>query len=200
MADNEQDMSRAKTLLYEATTHHWAHAEQIRWTLLSNFLVAASILLLSWAALFVPANGNSQLVLISLCIGGIVLSLTWLGLGKRANAFVNIYNELGKVLEIPCGASITGPFMKADEYRNDTKSKAIRCLRTGNIVVGVPVLFLALFVTLAVVTLSVSSQAVKGDIIEGFDFSGPFGVYTGVYLPPSEVDSPNSSERFQTGE
>ena len=167
---------------------------------MSNFLVAASILLLTWAALFVPANGNSQLVLFSLCIGGIILSLTWLGLVKRANAFVNIYNKLGKELEEPCGASIPGPFRKADEYRNDTSSRAVRWLRTGNIVVGVPVLFLALFVILTVVTLLVSSQAVKGDNIERFDFSGPFGAYTGVYLPPSEVDSPNSSERFQTGE
>jgi hypothetical protein len=41
--------------VYSAISQHWVHSEQTRWTLLSNFLTANSILLLAWATIFADA-------------------------------------------------------------------------------------------------------------------------------------------------
>jgi hypothetical protein len=38
--------------LYQAASEQWAHAEQIRWTLLYNYLTASMILLLAWTTVF----------------------------------------------------------------------------------------------------------------------------------------------------
>jgi len=56
MPSEKQSMDRTTplntdTVIYQLTSQHWAHAEQIRWTLLHNLRVANTILLLAWAAI-----------------------------------------------------------------------------------------------------------------------------------------------------
>jgi hypothetical protein len=38
--------------VYTATTDHWIHAEETRWSLLYNYCMASSILLIAWAEVF----------------------------------------------------------------------------------------------------------------------------------------------------
>jgi len=70
----------ADTVVYHVTSQHWAHAEQIRWTLLYNPLVAYTILLLAWAATFATNTrpAGAWLPLTSLSFGGLCVSLLWI--------------------------------------------------------------------------------------------------------------------------
>jgi hypothetical protein len=62
--------------VYQAASQHWAHAEQIRWTLLYNYLMASTILLLAWATIF-GAQSSGQVrhsILAALAAAGAGLS------------------------------------------------------------------------------------------------------------------------------
>jgi hypothetical protein len=48
-SDRTEALSRVNTL-YEVASHHWVHGEQMRWTILYNFLAGNTILLLAWAS------------------------------------------------------------------------------------------------------------------------------------------------------
>jgi len=50
--------SATSNTLYQTASQHWIHAEQVRWTLLNNFLMAATILLLAWAAVYAGGSGT----------------------------------------------------------------------------------------------------------------------------------------------
>jgi hypothetical protein len=77
------------TVIYQVTSQHWAHAEQIRWTLLYNLLVANTILLLAWAAIFATnmRPAGAWLTLTCLSFVGLCVSLLWIFLQRRANGF-----------------------------------------------------------------------------------------------------------------
>ncbi len=73
--------------IYQIANDQWAHAEQLRWTVLYNFLVGNTILLLGWAAVFAINASSSTKTgsLVVFCVGGFCLSLAWFGLGVRAS-------------------------------------------------------------------------------------------------------------------
>ena len=109
----------ALRLAYQAASDHWTHAEQVRWTLLYNFLMAITILLLAWAAVAgaTVEPSSKRLVLLVLCIGGFSLSLVWFSLALRAGRFVNHYAEFGRSLESN-HLNVEGPFRSAEAFRN----------------------------------------------------------------------------------
>jgi len=143
----------ANAIVYQVTSQHWAHAEQIRWTLLYNLLVANTILLLAWAAIFATNTRPAQawLPLTSLSVGGLCLSLLWIFLQSRANGFSMMYTSLGQEVEKFLPAN-KGPFLAAKEYRN--KLKGIRALvQMHRVLVGVPCLFVLLFLVLCILSI-----------------------------------------------
>jgi protein-S-isoprenylcysteine O-methyltransferase Ste14 len=90
------DVSGEKqSVVYQVTSQHWAHAEQIRWTLLYNLLVANTILLLAWAAIFATTvrPPGARVILVGLCVVGLLVSLLWVFLERRANGFSLMYTR-----------------------------------------------------------------------------------------------------------
>lgn len=86
--------------MYQAAAQHWAHAEQVRWTLLYNYLMANTILLLGWATVFVSSDGpRNWIASVALCIAGAVIGFVWIAAGMRASDFVDMYGKLGKSFE-----------------------------------------------------------------------------------------------------
>jgi hypothetical protein len=100
------DEASVEQAVYSAASQQWVHAEQMRWTILYNFLVGNTILLVAWsqlfAALLAPSNVHAvglNIVLIGFCGIGIGGSIVWIFLGLRANRFSQQYFEAGLRLE-----------------------------------------------------------------------------------------------------
>ena len=91
--DPTRSPSDSQAVVYQVASQHWAHAEQIRWTLLYNYLMASTILLLAWATVFASSVNARRLVLLALSVAGVVLSSVWVALGARATSFVRAYER-----------------------------------------------------------------------------------------------------------
>jgi hypothetical protein len=156
----EMPMSDPKdnvTASYEATVSHWTHAEDTRWSLLSNYFTGSSILILAWAALFTSQAPYRRLVSTILAIGGVLISFLWAGLSHRANGFVRIYSELGMRLEreLVKDLKATGnnpdpwfPFNTAENYRSALNRPA-RYITSRFTVVSVPLVFALIYAIFA---------------------------------------------------
>ena len=85
--------------VYSVISEHWVHSEQIRWTLLSNFLTANSILLVAWATIYVadgrPPPWARTCVLVAFASAGLFLSLVWVGIVLRSSKFVKMHIDFG---------------------------------------------------------------------------------------------------------
>ncbi len=104
--------------LYEVLAQHWAHAEQLRWTLLYNYSMASTILLLAWAAVFVSkACGGKRVILLAFSIAGLLVSVLWLVLQYRANGFVHMYEVAAMETERSLAPSRLGSFLHSARYR-----------------------------------------------------------------------------------
>src|SRR5215470_14009669 len=82
----------ATSKLYAVASDHWIHGEQMRWTILYNFLVGNTILLVAWATLFVgllqnPKSVGLKVVQIASCVLGFLGGIVWAMLEIRANRF-----------------------------------------------------------------------------------------------------------------
>jgi len=134
--------------VYERTTQHWAHAEQIRWTLLYNYLMASTILLLAWSTIFAGSCTGKRLVLIALSASGVFLSLLWVALGARATGFVTMYEEIGRAAELALGVP-GGPFAKAHQHRSSIRGASFKQIAWAApswfVLRCVPLLFFALY-------------------------------------------------------
>ena len=74
---SSRDDTDVISTLYEVLAQHWAHAEQLRWTLLYNYSMACTILLLAWAAVFVSAPGcGKRLILLTFSIAGFLEAIS----------------------------------------------------------------------------------------------------------------------------
>jgi hypothetical protein len=145
------------TAAYAAASQQWIHAEQMRWTILNNFLVGNTILLVAWSTLFVAlVEGvhavGLNIVLIGFCGVGMAGSVVWAFLELRANRFADKYFEAGLALEqgpgpVPQEPNVRGPFWIAHQHRSDG------LLKTHKVVVGVPIVFAAIYVALLIVSI-----------------------------------------------
>lgn len=159
-SEHSEDPSHAAWVaLYQTASQQWAHAEQIRWTLLYNYLMASTILLLAWSAVFASSSDSPEkiMVLVLLSLGGAGLSGIWVALGLRATGFVRRYAETGLVLETAFieTAGITppnSPFVVAREHRDNVTGLA-RQASSAIVLWIVPAVFLLIYVTLAWVSV-----------------------------------------------
>lgn len=141
--------------LYQTASQQWIHAEQIRWALLYNYLMASTILLLAWAAVFASANSDpiGQRILAALAVGGVLLSGLWVALGVRAAGFVHAYRVAGNNLEqelIGAFGLSTGnaPFAVANNHRRTVAGLA-KAAESARVLWLVPTVFLFLYILLA---------------------------------------------------
>ena len=150
------DSEASDQVIYQIVAQHWAHSEQIRWTLLYNFLVASTILLLAWSTIFASTTypKGRTAVLILFCLAGFSLSVVWTALGSRGSSFVDMYSGLGRRLEVEItGQQLNrGAFQTAEKHRQTIKGIA-RWVRTRLVMVVVPILFAGLYTVLGIVSV-----------------------------------------------
>lgn len=116
---SSRDHTDAISTLYEVLAQHWAHAEQPRWTLLYNYSMASTILLLAWAAVFVSGPSvRKRLILLTFSIAGFLVTMLWLVLQIRANGFVHMYESAARQTELSLAPSCSGSFRSSENYRN----------------------------------------------------------------------------------
>jgi hypothetical protein len=148
------DVSSEKPLVvYQVTSQHWAHAEQIRWTLLYNLLVTNTILVLAWAAIFSTSTRTvtTRMALICLCVVGAVVSSLWVFLERRANGFSRRYTELGQEVEKSLRVD-RGPFQAAESHRGKLEGFTAHT-QTYIVLTAVPGLFVVLFLVLVILSI-----------------------------------------------
>jgi hypothetical protein len=152
MLDQPSDHADA---IYAAASQQWIHAEQMRWTILNNFLVWNTILLVAWSTLFValissPHSLGLKIVLIGFSGVGFGGSIVWVFLELRANRFSEQYFETGLKLErllLTDGNKLNGPFGISAQHRSQGSVK------THRVVVTVPIVFAAICLALLVVSI-----------------------------------------------
>lgn len=144
--------------LYQVAAQHWAHAEQIRWTLLYNYLMASTLLLLAWATVFTCSQPWRQPVLIALAGTGVAVSGVWVALGARASSFVTMYTDLGRSIESvtqnKCSLSnnLIGPFSAANVHRHNIGGIA-RLAPSWLVLLVIPGQFVILYFGLVLVSI-----------------------------------------------
>lgn len=150
VAPGDHDRDDARTI-YTAGSSHWIHADQMRWTILYNFLVGNTILLVAWSTLFAallqkPSSLGVRIVLIGLCLVGLIGSLVWFLLEGRANRFSEKYFQAGLRLERQLQpGDLKGPFATNEQERTQGRVK------THVVVIAVPLTFALIYVGLLLV-------------------------------------------------
>jgi hypothetical protein len=115
-----------RTSAYQVLNQHWMHSEQIRWTVVYNFLVANSILILAWATAFFSQSRERFKfhLLLLLCATGCVLSFFWTSIAMRSNSFVRFYSQKGREAEKMFPEGAPRPFQTAEGHRDGLPGKA----------------------------------------------------------------------------
>lgn len=87
--------------VYSAFVQLVMHAESTSWNRFYNYLMATTILILSWATLFTndPDKTSPKIILISICLIGIISGVLWAALGYRGRRFLNEYSNAGANIE-----------------------------------------------------------------------------------------------------
>lgn len=153
MQGSESPEEQRLRVAYEAATKHWIHAEETRWTLLYNYFMGSSILLIAWATIFTSHSTGRTPLLAALASCGCVVSVLWIFLANRASGFVQMYSRLGEDLETSLAKktnaepNFPSPFIKATKYR-DELSGISRLFTSSRAVVVVPALFAILYLIL----------------------------------------------------
>lgn len=135
--------------LYPIWCEQWARAVQVRWSTLFQLLLANTLMVLGWSALFagVFRGGASQTALLAVSITGFLLSAIWLFVSDRSNGFVAMYAQHARDAE----GDRLGPFKARDAHRALLQGLS-GAMRTSRIVIGVPLVFLLLFFVLIVLS------------------------------------------------
>jgi len=120
--ENQKD-DELYRLAYEAVNQHWLHAENIRWTILSNFLTGNSIFVLTWVAILSSSMNSKQILLGATAFAGLVLSIIWIAIETRSSRFVNQYFLLGKHLEDKLSIKKIGAFNRSVALRVAQKKR-----------------------------------------------------------------------------
>ncbi|MBE0682453.1 MAG: hypothetical protein IH589_11115 [Anaerolineales bacterium] len=115
--NEERKKDELNRLAYETANQHWLHAENIRWTILSNFLTGNSIFILTWAAMLSSSIDGKKFLLGLTALAGLILSFIWIAIEVRSSIFVNQYFLLGKHLEGKLSIKKIGAFNRSIALR-----------------------------------------------------------------------------------
>jgi hypothetical protein len=103
---------------YRSTTEHWTHTDQIRQWLLYNMLMASSVLVLGWSALYVYAN-SSAFLLVSLSVLGMICSAAWWLIVRRASGYFYMYEKAARDIERGMQGTAEWPFHQRLKFNSD---------------------------------------------------------------------------------
>lgn len=161
MSDNGIENEKKISTAYQAANQHWTHAEQVRWSILYNFLMASSILLLAWSTIYTNKCSLGTLTLHLFSAVGFLISIMWLMIGSRVNKFIKRYGALGEKLEDGLDLKEYGPFHCGQLIRSEEKtSKSLRnifinpgsFISSSFIVFFVPLIFAVLYIVLFIIS------------------------------------------------
>ena len=162
MTNNDNSLEENSFITsYQAVNQHWTHAEQERWSILYNFLMASTILLLAWSAIYASENSWKWIALISFSFVGFLTSIMWLMIGARVNKFIKRYGELGEKIEEKLKLYEYGPFYCGQKIRADEnvskKSESIFeflsfSISSSFFVLAVPILFVLVYIVLFILS------------------------------------------------
>ena len=100
MPDEPAPPTRDELLRAAATAHgDYCHAETIIQSRLYNYLIAVSVLFLSWAAVFASRVPGRAPILVVLAMLSLLLSVGWTVLGLRARKFLELHRDIMLSLE-----------------------------------------------------------------------------------------------------
>jgi hypothetical protein len=147
----------ARLAVYEGILALWLHVDNIRWSALYYFLVASTVLILAWTAVYgsSPAPGK-RAILVGLAAMGVLLSVLWAAFMARANRNFGGWDKAGRELELDGelrlpvnGATV---FLLADDIRKRIPLP-LQQLRTHRITLWVPQMFVVLYFALGAIAL-----------------------------------------------
>lgn len=139
------------------------NAENTRWNRFYNYLMANSILILSWATIFTSQAKSkiqpdtSNLVMVLICILGAFSGVAWSVLGYRGSNFLWMYSGLGKSIESdqslwPEELADYIPFTKMKELSNNLRFKK---LNSYYILTFGPLLLSVFYIILFLVSINI---------------------------------------------
>lgn len=146
--------------MFRVITQWIVNMESITWSRFYNFLTANSLLVVAWAAMHPdqPHLKNSA-VLLAISLVGILNSLFWFGLNYRHRRYYRNYLSLGHQYEmkyyIPSLTTTDEPddFLKGIFQEEKETGQQLRkkwsWASTNKIVLGGPIIFLFLYIVLA---------------------------------------------------
>jgi len=83
--------------------HSYVHqSEQTTWSRFNNYLLFNSIMIMTWAMIYVktPHDQFDNIILFGICIMGIISGIFWFGLGYRGRKFMFMFVEKGVDFEM----------------------------------------------------------------------------------------------------
>lgn len=139
--------------VYGVVSSQWSHTEQVRWTILNNFLVACTVLAVAWATVYAgarPTDARTTCALWLLAGAGFLLSLVWVPLLDRANRFVKVYQD---VLEAAEQRFPRGDQLATHQAERARKRPMFPFIQSRWVLLIVPGVFALLYVALAAITV-----------------------------------------------
>ena len=104
--------------IYSAIVQLVTHAESTSWNRFHSFLIANSVLVLAWVAIYVSSARSPMVthVLVAICVLGFLSGVFWAALGYRGRRFADRYIELGTQIEK--GIEGHGPLTESKSLRD----------------------------------------------------------------------------------
>jgi hypothetical protein len=136
--------------------------EQNRWAQLYYYLVAASILILSWSTLFSISTTSRSIIIWSvlyvLATAGVAVSVMWILQMRRSNRYLEAFFDRAYALESELFLRREGPLTTIRHLRHNS-SFLDRLGKSYRVVIATPTIFLA--VNLLLVGLTVIDELFK---------------------------------------
>lgn len=128
---------------YRAFNEHWKHTDQIRQWLLYNCLMASSVLVIGWSALYV-ADKTPIFLLMAVSLLGAIASFVWLAIVTRASGYYDMYENNGLTLEKGLRNPTSWPFHQRRRFRSEQMQMMMK-FKFAHVSQIIPFLFLLFY-------------------------------------------------------
>jgi len=145
--------AETRRVVYQVASQLWNTSEQVRWSVLYNYLMASTILLLAWATMFGSnAPGRARpLILLLLAAGGALLSGIWAAFLLR-DTFVDRFEQVALRAERDLGV-LDGP-VTANISHRESLTGVYRLATSRRVATLVASLFTAIYLALTCLSAS----------------------------------------------
>jgi len=158
MSDRAEESSSSVTVsdVYQVLTSLVMHSEQVRWARLNTFLVLSSLFVAAWVGLFAATDafsGKSGLLFV-LCIPGALLGVLWARLGWRSSEYMDDFHDSAYKAEDQFLPNVPKPFHLSEARRKNVREGMERFTSSKWLVTTIPLVFVGLFLILAVLSFT----------------------------------------------